>query len=413
MAKYSFPRALFPSTELIQQWSREGSWSPFLQDLRERATEKISFFAAPDKELERFLKPAGRGDISYCSSVASVFVQYDQGAWVADFESMSFIPSEISYLFDRVLSEPFSIAHYAIATFTRFSVVYIPRGVVVQDRIVVHSEHSSFDYAAHVVVVIAEPESEAHIEYTVSSAHSNFTHFMLGLCGTGASVKTVSHERYGSQVIGLSHEVWYADQRSSLQSLSSCIGGAQVWGKKEYSVEEGASVSHLSLSALEGNEQAVLITSQDHKGRESSSSVNVKSVLCGASQSFYRGTITIEESAKKAEAHQQQRALMLSTQARMCAIPSLEVATHDVRCSHGSAAGRFEKEQLQYLYTRGFDREHGYDLLIEGFFNEGLGSSNFGTRSYRQCTTESESGTHEMVRCLKERSRRSLFHNPA
>ena len=89
-------------------------------------------------------------------------------------------------------------------------------------------------------------------------------------------------------------------------------------------------------------------------------------------RSFYRGTITMNDEAGQSEADQQQRALILGNAARACAIPSLEVATHDVRCRHGSAAGRFNREELWYLLSRGFDEKEAYTLLINGFYNECL-----------------------------------------
>ncbi len=156
-----------------------------------------------------------------------------------------------------------------------------------------------------------------------------------------------------------------------MESVGCLSGGTQVWSKKDYMVGEAASVSHISLSALQGAEQEVLITSQVHTGKQSVSSVSAKAVLCDASRSFYRGTIILEEAAQHAQARQQQRALMLSTQARMCALPSLEVAAHTVQCSHGSAAGGFSDDQVQYLRARGISRDSAHDLLIEGFLREG------------------------------------------
>ena len=96
----------------------------------------------------------------------------------------------------------------------------------------------------------------------------------------------------------------------------------------------------------------------------------VKAALTDRARSFYRGTIRIAEDASKSEADQQQRALLLSSDARICAIPSLEVATHDVQCAHGSAAGRVNPEELWYLQQRGLDKEQAEKLLVEGFFCE-------------------------------------------
>ena len=62
-------------------------------------------------------------------------------------------------------------------------------------------------------------------------------------------------------------------------------------------------------------------------------------------------------------ADQQQKALILGEQARTCAIPSLEVATHEVQCKHGSAAGRCNLDEIRYLLSRGFDVQAAQNLL--------------------------------------------------
>ena len=389
MDKFAFPRQLFPSVEQIQQWSlvsskssrssNLGSMNPFLHSVRSRAVQ-TAFHAVPDKELERFMHPVCRWDngirhqleIPPESSPAPYSVQeLGNGAWLADFEVMPFHPEELSFSED-LFSQSFSIVHYGLATFSRFRVLYVPPGVVLEDRVTVYTEHASLSYDAHILYCIVGKGARVSLECLTSVERGIFTHVLLGWCAERSSVALVQRASYGSHALGLMHELWHNEKESSLESVSSATGGAQLWGKKEYTVGEAASVSHVSLSAVGGVEQEALITSQIHQGKDSSSSVLVKSALCDASRSFYRGTIVLEETAQRAQAHQQQRALMLSTQARMCALPSLEVAAFNVRCSHGSAAGGFNNEQVEYLRTRGISSEQAHTLLIEGFFNDGI-----------------------------------------
>ncbi len=390
MANYAFPRLLFPLQEQIQHWATLGSTEPFLQDIRLRAATHSAFFASPDKELERFIHPACQWDSGIAHALEEKTSQHSDvqldaaqqfttvqelggGAWIADFESMPTRPLELSLILEQLFLQPFSIAHYGLATATRFRVLYVPPGVTIEDRITITTDHTSLTYDAQIVCIIVGAGARITLDCTTSAERGIFTHVLLGWCAERASVNMINTTSYGSQAMGLTHEVWQTAFGSSLESLGCSSGGAQVWHKKEYRVGEAASVSHVSLSALRGAEQEVLITSQIHTGKESSSSIIVKSVLCDAARSFYRGTIVLNEVAQRAQAHQQQRALMLSAQARMCALPSLEVAVHTVRCSHGSAAGGFNDEQVQYLRTRGISREQAHDLLIEGFFSDGIG----------------------------------------
>lgn len=384
MDKYAFPRTLFPSYEQLLHWSTLGSWDPFLQALRAQAALSRLIETSPDRELERFIHPLCRWDDGSPYALARtvsdthvgeqhVLQDLGGGAWVADYEAMPFQPAELSFIGESLCTRPFSIAQCGLATFTRFRVLYVPPGARVQGRVTVSTDHVLLEYGAYVLCIIVGADAHIALDYTANVERGTATQVLLGWCGERSSVSIGAHSFYGSHAIGLNHELWQTAFGSSLESIGSVSGGVQVWSKKDYSVGEAASVSHVSLSALRGSEQEVLTTHQAHKGKESTSSVSVKAVLCDSSRSFYRGTIILEEAAQRAQAHQQQRALMVSTQARMCALPSLEVAAHTVRCSHGSAAGGLSDEQVRYLRAQGLSYKQAYDLLIEGFLQEGVG----------------------------------------
>ena len=120
----------------------------------------------------------------------------------------------------------------------------------------------------------------------------------------------------------------------------------------------------------------MLITDKIIKSKDNSSKINVQTVLTDQSRFFFRGTIDIDSNAVNIEADQQHRTLMLSSQARSCSIPSLEVKSNDVQCRHGSASSPIDENQLWYLLSRGLDKRQAQNLIIEGFFNKPELSSN-------------------------------------
>lgn len=63
----------------------------------------------------------------------------------------------------------------------------------------------------------------------------------------------------------------------------------------------------------------------------------------------------------------------MSNAAKADSIPSLNIETDDVKCSHGSTSGKIDEEQIYYFQCRGFSRSDAEELLIFGYFEELIG----------------------------------------
>jgi len=88
----------------------------------------------------------------------------------------------------------------------------------------------------------------------------------------------------------------------------------------------------------------------------------------------YAGLIRVEEGAQKTNAYVQNRNLLLSPVAKADSNPTLEILANDVRCTHGSTAGRIDDNQLFYCESRGIERAQARRLIVEGFFADVIDS---------------------------------------
>jgi Fe-S cluster assembly protein SufD len=79
--------------------------------------------------------------------------------------------------------------------------------------------------------------------------------------------------------------------------------------------------------------------------------------------------------AKRADASQTNRNLVLSEKAHADSVPNLDIEENDVRCSHASAVGPIDADQLFYLETRGVPPEIAERLVLLGFFDDLLARS--------------------------------------
>lgn len=113
---------------------------------------------------------------------------------------------------------------------------------------------------------------------------------------------------------------------------------------------------------------AITITTvQHHKACHTRSNLVMKGILHDKAYVHYQGNIRIEHDAQGTVASQENKNILLSNAARAVSVPSLEVLNHDVQCSHGSAIGKFDEEQILYAAARGIDEKTAQCLLLEAF----------------------------------------------
>src|SRR4029079_17856870 len=82
------------------------------------------------------------------------------------------------------------------------------------------------------------------------------------------------------------------------------------------------------------------------------------------------GLVRLRSPAKKANASQTNRNLVLTEGASAESIPNLEIEANDVKCSHASTVGPIDDEQLYYLESRGIPPEEAERLIVLGFFDD-------------------------------------------
>lgn len=164
-------------------------------------------------------------------------------------------------------------------------------------------------------------------------------------------------------------------------------------------VEEGAELNHYTLLwgegkieeknviNLEGDDskafsQTLLFSSGKaehkieqemvHKGARTHSRTLAKSALKDSARAHFYGNIRMEQDSNEAEGSLTEHVLLLSPDARIEALPGLEIHHHNVRSSHAAKLERVDSEKLFYLLSRGLSEGQALQLILEGFFLEAL-----------------------------------------
>lgn len=80
-----------------------------------------------------------------------------------------------------------------------------------------------------------------------------------------------------------------------------------------------------------------------------------------------RGHLKAEN--KEVKAHLECRGLILSEKGTIHAIPEMESEFRDVNMSHEAAIGRINKDEIEYLTSRGFTTEQAQSIIVRGFMD--------------------------------------------
>jgi Fe-S cluster assembly protein SufD len=132
---------------------------------------------------------------------------------------------------------------------------------------------------------------------------------------------------------------------------------------------EGAHVeTHLDGAYVAfGEEHADHHVSIVHRSGGSISHMRYRGVVGGKATAVFDGKSVVCRDAQKTEAHQQNRNLLLGSDAKIHTKPHLEIDADDVKCSHGATVGTLDADQLFYLRARGIPRIEAEALLIQAF----------------------------------------------
>ncbi len=172
-------------------------------------------------------------------------------------------------------------------------------------------------------------------------------------------------------------------RNADVQVASLALGGHLLKQQIEALIEgQGANSLIRGIALGDADQHFDFVTLQDHMGPKSTSDVEIKAALAGASRSVYYGITRVETTAGGSAANQENRNLLLSDRAKADSDPVLEILTADViRCGHGATVGPVDQEALFYLQSRGIDYRGALKLLVGGFFASVLNDEAFAALS--------------------------------
>ncbi|MGD0633396.1 MAG: Fe-S cluster assembly protein SufD [Beijerinckiaceae bacterium] len=141
---------------------------------------------------------------------------------------------------------------------------------------------------------------------------------------------------------------------------------------------ESASFALNGAYLLRGTQEATIAPFVDHQAFGCKTNEVVKGVMDDRAHGVFLGMMAVRPGADQTNAHQLNRNLLLSREARVDTKPELEIFADDVKCSHGATVGSLDEAALFYLRSRGLDEETARHMLVEAFAAEVIDTADLG-----------------------------------
>ena len=279
-------------------------------------------------------------------------------------------------LFTRAVDPYFDkFSAFQAACWSGGSFVYIPKGVVVERPLHIHSAMSQNGIDLGHSLIVLEDGAEATVlaetassDPTASGLHCGAVEILLG---RGSRLRYVNLQDWGTGVWHFAHQKALVGEDASLQWTIGALGSRLAKVNQHVSlVGLGANAQVNGVMFTDGRQHLSYNTLQHHEAPHGTSDLLYKGSLQGNSRMVWRGMIKVDRIAQQTDGYQRNDNLILSDAARADSIPGLEIEADDVKCSHGATAGRVDDEQVFYAMSRGLTRKEAVRMIVTGFFQQ-------------------------------------------
>lgn len=122
-----------------------------------------------------------------------------------------------------------------------------------------------------------------------------------------------------------------------------------------------------SIALTHHNQQADTGTKMIHVGKNTRSLILSKGISAGNSQNTYRGMVRIGPQAFGARNQSSCDSMLIGLNSKANTYPSLHQFNASSRIEHEASLSKLQKDQIDYLSSRGLEEEASISLIVHGF----------------------------------------------
>ncbi len=350
--------------EIIKELSKNLGEPKWLLDRR---------LAACDVDVNLGLQPYGIGIAADYAplrldeqdfSVSGVRVAA-QGAQVRHFDSAAKNAADARLLREQMATTGTVFARRALALFTDGFVVRVPQDAPEVVELVVSQEVA---YAHTYLMIVVEKGARVTMLESID-AHTVHNVVIDIVVQEGAHLEYIPVQNIGMEAHSFVQRRVMIERDAQAHIIDMQLGGKS---SLSYTTQElnapGAQGTIKGVFLARDHQLIDINTVSHHRAPDTSSDILVKGVVGGHAHGVYRGLVKIDAPAVRSTGYQQQDTLLLSADAEIDAVPDLEIATNEVRCSHGVTTTRINAEKLFYAQSRGIDVADARQMFVRSHY---------------------------------------------
>ena len=252
--------------------------------------------------------------------------------------------------------------------------VHVPEGVSFQSPlhlifVTTDDTQPTVSYPRTLIVAGANSELTVIESYVSLTSARYFTDAVTEIVvGDGARVEHYKLLLESEEAFHVASSRVYQGPDSTFSSTLFARGAAIARNDIQVLLDAPGSTCFLNgLYVTTGSQHIDSYINIDHAKPHTTSRLYYRGILDGESRAVFGGTVFVRPGADKADAHQEDKNLILSENAQVASKPSLEIYADDVKCGHGATAGMIAEDAVFYMRSRGLDMETATAFLIRGF----------------------------------------------
>lgn len=186
-----------------------------------------------------------------------------------------------------------------------------------------------------------------------------------------AKVALYKMQNLNNQSALLSQTFVVMQQNSTLSSMAITLNGGQIRNHTEVRMQgEGCDCQAHGLYLIDKEQQSDNYIYVEHAHPHCNSEELFKGILDDSARASFNGHVLVSDGAKKTEAYQTNKNILLTDKAHIDTKPFLEIYNDDVKCSHGSTIGQLDELALFYIRSRGISERTAKTMLLYAFCDE-------------------------------------------
>ncbi len=251
--------------------------------------------------------------------------------------------------------------------------LYVPDGVVMEKPVqVVNLVKDDKDlFVQHRSLVILGKNAGASLlicDHALTEQKFISHGLMEVFAGENSSMEITKLQNEHNSMTDFSSLFIRQERNSRVRTSTVSLHGGMIRNNLHVVLQgEGAENHAFGLFLMDRRQHVDNSVFVDHAAPHCFSNQLYKGVLDDQATGAFEGKILVRPHARKTEAYQVNKNILLTDEAKMNTKPQLEIYADDVKCTHGATVGQLDEEALFYLRSRGIPQYEARMLLMYAF----------------------------------------------